>query len=253
MSECTRTEERLVDYLDGALSPREHEALESHTASCRACSAVLRESRSILEAYRSVPDDDVSAEVARKLLAAARLPAIARRPRRRALALVAAAAAVLVTVAVLWFGRGTSSDPIADALRDAGSHLASGELGTAITSYEKALALARGDVREAEILQRLAELHLERSEFASALARLERLVSARPDHANLEAVLLLRGRALEGLGDREQALELYRVVADEFPSSRDEALRKISALEGPVIERAEELQALGYGAVGYGD
>jgi len=60
-------------------------------------------------------------------------------------------------------------------------------------------------------------------------------------------VLLLRGRALEGLGEREEALALYRVVAAEFPGARDEAMHKISALEAAESAPSlEQLQALGY-------
>src|ERR1700752_5208967 len=95
MSDCARTEELLVDYLEGVLLPREQATLEAHAASCRACGAVLRESRSIVSAYRAVPAADVGAEFAGKLLAAARLQPIAKRSRRSTWALVAAAAIVL--------------------------------------------------------------------------------------------------------------------------------------------------------------
>lgn len=253
MSDCARTEERLVDYLEGVLPPHEHEALDAHATGCRACSAVLRESRSILEAYRSVPDADVGAEIAGKLLAAARLQPVGKHSRRSTWVLVAAAAVVLVSavVGVLWFDRAGPADPIASLLREAEAHIAAGEAEAALTAYEQALDLAGEDEREAEILCRLGALHVAAGDFARALARLGLVISTHPDYAGLETVLLLRGRALEGLGEREQALALYRVVAAEFPGARDEALRKISALERQEPDPSyEELQTLGYGGDG---
>lgn len=251
MSDCTRIEEQLVDYLDGTLSRAEHAAIEGHAAHCAACGIALRESRSILASYRSIPDEDVGAEVADRLRAAARPRAAARRVPRRAWVLVAGAAAVLLAAlaSVLWFQRGDSSERLVSLMRTAEAHVAAGRSDAALATYEQALALAGEGEHAAEILHHLGALHVANGDFREALARLGRVLSQHPDYAGLESVLLLRGQALEGLGRREEALELYRLVAAEFPGSRDLTLRKIGDLEhaGQLDPLDDALRALGYG------
>jgi len=247
MTDCTRTEEGLVDYLDGTLPQRERAALEAHAARCRACGAALAESRAILEAYRALPDEDVGPEIAERVLAAA-LP----RPvvsRRRRLVVLAAVAAVIVAVlaSMFWSGRGAPADPIASLLREGAAQVAAGRTEAALASYEQALALAGSDERAAEILQRLAEVHVAERDFARALARLDLIASAHPNYADLEAVLLLRGRALEGLGERDEALACYRHIATAFPHARREAVSRLQALQELSPEDAKSLRALGYG------
>lgn len=252
MSDCTRTEEQLVDFLDGTLSRAEHAAIESHAAHCAACGTTLRESRSILTAYRSIPDEDAGVAVASRVRAAALPHGTSQRARRPPWILAACAAAVLLAAlaSVFWFERGASPERLQLLVREAEAQADAGRSEGALATYERALLLAGEDSNAPEILRRIAELHVAHGDFVQALDRLGQVVSKHPDYAGLESVLLLRGQALEGLGRREEALELYRLVASEFPVNRSEALRKIAELEyaGQIDPGdLESLEALGYG------
>lgn len=252
MSDCTRTEEQLVDFLDGTLSRAEHAAIESHAAHCVACATTLRETRSILASYRSIPDEDAGDEVAERLRTAARTAPIERRARRRTRLLLACVAAALVTVvvSVLWIDREGEKgvDRVAPLMHEAEAQVAAGEIRAAFDTYEQALEIAGEDERAAEILHHLGALHVASEDYAQALFRLGQVVSGHPGYAGLESVLLLRGQALEGLGRREEALKLYRLVAAEFPASRSESLRKIGELEhaNKTPGDFETLRGLGY-------
>jgi anti-sigma factor RsiW len=109
--------ERLSDFLDGALEPRERDAVERHLAECDACAATLeqlREVRSRAAALAPIPPDrDLWSAIEARLdqpeprrevvdLAAER----ARRARRLSFTLpqlaAAAAALVVVTAAGTW-------------------------------------------------------------------------------------------------------------------------------------------------------
>jgi Putative zinc-finger len=55
---CTTTEERLTDYLDGVLTPDEAAALSAHTASCATCARMVSEvSNLVREMQRIEPLD----------------------------------------------------------------------------------------------------------------------------------------------------------------------------------------------------
>lgn len=55
---CQQVVEMISDYLEGALSPREHRRLEAHLAGCPHCSAYLAQMRETLRLTgRLVPED----------------------------------------------------------------------------------------------------------------------------------------------------------------------------------------------------
>ncbi len=59
---CREVVELLTDYLEGALSPRDHERLEGHLAACPPCTAYLAQIRSTISLAGHVAPDDLSAE-----------------------------------------------------------------------------------------------------------------------------------------------------------------------------------------------
>lgn len=245
MSECARVEERIVDSLAGELPREERAELEAHLASCAACRDTLRSYRAIQEAYRGVPEADASPAVAERILAASR--ARSRGPwraRRRLLAAAALVLAILVPVLYLSKGGDEGLEALvirADALRD------TGELRQAEAAYEEALAKAGDGVRAAEIQHRLAAVEVSEGAFERALPRLNALLARQPGYADRLDVLLLRGRVLEKLGLREQAIQAYLRVATEFPGEADEITRRVHELENTLTPvELESLRALGY-------
>jgi len=223
---------------------------------------VARDFRAIRAAYRGLPEADVPEAVAERVRAAARGELAGQRdparrivgrraPRRRA---VLALAAAVVAALGLWFlledggiAERTPDERIADQVRLGEAHRERGEPARAAAAFEEALRLAGDGPRAAELLLRLAELHLEGEQPARALERLDRLAAAHPEHGEGSDALLLRGEALEALGELEPALEAYRRVARDFPASGAEAERRVRDLEAlRAAQFPDELRALGY-------
>src|SRR5919197_4701397 len=113
--------DRLSDYLDDELSPREREAVESHLRGCAECAAVLGDLARVVERARSLdrrpPRTDLWPAVA------ARIDARATVPRRVSFTLpqLAAAAALLIAVSagIVWQIAERSSSGAADVTRAA--------------------------------------------------------------------------------------------------------------------------------------
>jgi len=243
MSDCTRLEQQSVDYLEGDLDPEARAELELHLAGCTACQDTLRSYRAIRGAYRTGPEEDASPAVAQAILAAARPGRRLSRP----LLLVAAALALLVALPVAFFAVRGDDYAITVLIRRGDAQRDAGELEGAESTYREALALAGKGERGAEISHRLAALHVAEREFERALGQLDSLIEAHPEYEGRQALLLLRGEALAGLGRPAQAIEAYQRVAAEFPGARDETARRVRELvNGLSAEESESLQALGY-------
>jgi tetratricopeptide (TPR) repeat protein len=245
MNDCTRIDQELVDYLEGDLAEEQRVELESHVARCQRCRDTLHSYRTIQDAYRGMPEADVDARVAGRVLAAARRRPVARRTRR---ALVVAAGLLLcAAIAVFATRLRERPDRITELVQRADAQRAAGDPQGAASSYEEALALAGGGERSAEILSRLAAVHVEQGQFERALAVLGAAIERDPACAKRRDVLLLLAEALAGKGWREQAIETYQRVARQFPEDRVEIERRVLALENSISrdERAD-LQALGY-------
>ncbi|MFP5503524.1 MAG: anti-sigma factor family protein, partial [Candidatus Sericytochromatia bacterium] len=56
---CAATEERLSDYLDGALAPEERAQVDAHLEGCEHCRQDLEELRFVVEMLHKVPQEDV--------------------------------------------------------------------------------------------------------------------------------------------------------------------------------------------------
>jgi anti-sigma factor RsiW len=69
---CQELVELVTDYLEGALSPREHERLERHIETCDGCRAYVEQMRQTIELTGALTVDDVSPEAELALLEAFR-------------------------------------------------------------------------------------------------------------------------------------------------------------------------------------
>jgi anti-sigma factor RsiW len=65
---CTTTEERLSDFLDGALSPEEAAAFSAHTAGCAACTRIVARVGALVSQMQQVPLVEEPAHLVGKIL-----------------------------------------------------------------------------------------------------------------------------------------------------------------------------------------
>jgi hypothetical protein len=65
---CTRTEEQLSDFLEGALPAAEAAALSSHAAGCGTCSKLVAQVRGLMRQIQETPQLEVPAQLERKIL-----------------------------------------------------------------------------------------------------------------------------------------------------------------------------------------
>jgi len=65
---CTTTEERLTDYLDGALAPEEAAAFSAHTAGCAACSRMVAEVSALVSRMQQIEPLEVPVHLPAKIL-----------------------------------------------------------------------------------------------------------------------------------------------------------------------------------------
>jgi Putative zinc-finger len=65
---CTRTEERLSEYLAGALPAEESAAFSSHAAGCADCSKLVGQVRGLLSRMQQIPQLEVPWQLERKIL-----------------------------------------------------------------------------------------------------------------------------------------------------------------------------------------
>jgi Putative zinc-finger len=65
---CTRTEEQLSDFLEGALPAEEAAAFSSHAASCADCSKLVAQVRGLVSRMQQTPQLEVPAQLERKIL-----------------------------------------------------------------------------------------------------------------------------------------------------------------------------------------
>ncbi len=249
MSDCTRTEERLIEALEKTSGAAELAALDAHLAECSACRETAQAFRAIRLAYLDVPEADVDASIADAVLARAAEASTAPPLSRRATFLLAAAAAVLLAT---WVTRivaapvdAPAEDPVAERILEGDRARDAAELDRAIHHYERAARLEGDRSRAAQILHRLGEAYLAAEEYARAEEHLGVVLDRHPDYAERRTVLLLRGEALEGLGEVGRALQAYRLFAHEYPAD-PEIMRRVDVLERSVHEGVEMLEALGY-------
>ena len=74
---CTFTEDKLSDYLSGALTAEENEALSGHAASCRDCSRLIRDVESLVNQMHQLAPVEAPRYLAGKIL----LHTLAPRPQ----------------------------------------------------------------------------------------------------------------------------------------------------------------------------
>jgi hypothetical protein len=65
---CTTTEERLSDFLDGALSPEDAAAFSAHTAGCAACTRVVAQVGALVSRMQQVPPAEEPVHLVGKIL-----------------------------------------------------------------------------------------------------------------------------------------------------------------------------------------
>jgi anti-sigma factor RsiW len=65
---CTTTEERLSDFLDGALSPEEAAAFSAHTAGCAACTRIVAQVGALVSRMQRVPPAEAPAHLVGNIL-----------------------------------------------------------------------------------------------------------------------------------------------------------------------------------------
>ena len=253
MSNCEQTEELLVDLLDDALDATSRASVEEHLATCEACAETLRSYRAISDAYREVPEEDVSAEVANEVLAQAR----AATPRLRvlrspALLMLAAAAAILLVWGFQWLGgeQQTNSRSVASLLQRGDAFVSRGRIDRALELYRDAASVASSDEEHATIRHRLGTAYIELLRYEDALVELDGIADLYPNYSERKGALFERARALASLGETGRAIQAYQLVAAEFPDDPGEVQNEIRSLQATSIEPREEamqeLQALGY-------
>jgi anti-sigma factor RsiW len=114
---CRPVRERMSEYLDGELPPRERVAIEAHLEGCAECRAeaeALRQAEDGLKTLAAVePAPDLSEDLRRRI--AIPLP---WRPRWGVAAAVVGAAVVVTAVAVLWLGPRKAPAPSVPLVRE---------------------------------------------------------------------------------------------------------------------------------------
>jgi len=253
MSNCEQTEELLVDLLDDALDPTSRARVEEHLATCETCAETLRSYRAISDAYREIPEEDVSDEMADEILARARVG----KPRLRVLRspvllMAAAAAAILLVWGFQWLGseQQTVSRSIAILLERGDGFVSRGRIDRALEIYRDAASLARSDEEHAAIRHRLGTVYFELLRYEDALVELDAIALRFPNYSKRREALFQRARTLASLGETGRAIQAYQLVAAEFPDNPGEIQNEIRSLQAtsidPRAEQMQELQALGY-------
>ena len=69
---CRELVELVTDYLEGGLSPEEHERFEEHIAGCGGCKVYLEQIRQTIRALGHLPEDALTPDAERALLEAFR-------------------------------------------------------------------------------------------------------------------------------------------------------------------------------------
>jgi len=241
VSDCRRFEDRVIDYLDGALSAADRVELDRHLEACGSCNETAHCYRAIREAYRA-GEEDVPAPLTRTVLAAAH--AGLGRSSLSKFYVVAAAVLFLALAASRFLSR-PDSPTAADLVRKGDELRDAGETRRAVEAYEQGLALADTPHQRSELLYRMGSCYLELERPDSALPALEELLHQQDD-VRREQGLLLFGETLERLGDPVRARSAYLRVAREFPASRAEALLRLEALSLVDGIDLETMLGLGY-------
>ncbi|MEW6683542.1 MAG: tetratricopeptide repeat protein [Nitrospirota bacterium] len=119
----------------------------------------------------------------------------------------------------------------------------------AIASYEQWLATYKGHELAPLVIQRLAYALWANGKPEEALARFDE-VAKTPDALNRDLAYFEKGRVLEQLGKKDQAIEAYTALAKEFNASpwTSEGNARIVALGGTPPGREPEEQAAGANA-----
>jgi anti-sigma factor RsiW len=80
---CVELVERVTDYLEGALTPRELERLQAHLSGCDGCHAHLEQMRAAVRVMENASAERLSADAEEDLLGVFRAWSGARRPGDR--------------------------------------------------------------------------------------------------------------------------------------------------------------------------
>ena len=65
---CKELVELVTDYLEGALTPADHERFEAHISGCDACTMYLDQMRQTIAALGHIPPESLSPEAEAELL-----------------------------------------------------------------------------------------------------------------------------------------------------------------------------------------
>jgi hypothetical protein len=65
---CTLTEERLSDFLDGTLAPEEAAAISAHAATCADCTELIAQVRGVVTLMQQAPPLELPAQLERKII-----------------------------------------------------------------------------------------------------------------------------------------------------------------------------------------
>jgi Putative zinc-finger len=191
-----RWTERLSEYLDDELTPRDRSDLEAHLENCESCSALLTDLRRVVRKARQLEDrgpaHDLWSGIARQIGAT---PVRSLSPRRRwsfSMPQLAAAAVVLMTLSGsgVWLlqsrGGTPGPAPIAATYSPPGtptaitaSHSAEQSYDAAVADLERVLAGGRGQLDSTTV--RIIEQNL--AVIDQAIAQAQRALQADP--ANL--------------------------------------------------------------------
>ncbi len=255
MSNCERTEEQLIDFIDGSLDEPASELVQAHLASCDVCSETLRSYRGISAAYRAHPETDVDPRIADRLLknAADELSSTDPRPFPRWIAVCVAAAALILAWTSGWLFNEPeleATDVFTERLIDSDQYLRKGQFAEALLILETAQREAVTEQERATIRHHLGTAHLAMENYAETVFVLDAFVDEFPNYANRKDVLIKRAEALARLGEAGQAIQAYQLVVAEFPDDRTSVENRITALETAIFGSRDNepatLQALGY-------
>lgn len=255
MTDCTRFEASIVDFLEESLAPTARAELSAHAAACAHCTATLRAYRHIESAYQARAELEVRPELAARILAGARAEARPVRSRKRlVLLLVAAGLALLFVPLAHNFLRGPSAaEKVVNALIAERDRLRkSGPDEEAGAAYERALAEVPAELR-AEVLHRLAQVVELEGDLTLAILYLELVCDLSHDYPQRESAMLQRAALLAKLQRVDEARSAYELALHEFPGSAGEIERRVRELAGEEqlldsigYDGTDDLQGLGY-------
>ena len=265
-TDCTWTEEHLVDHLDGALGVDDTARMVEHLASCPACAAAIDDYAAIRAAYRQLPLEEPSERTNQQVLAWARAEGLhperfeaglpqARRSRWAPILAVAAALVLLLTIVTQLGDFGEDTDRLYLVEERGLDHYRAGRHEEALEDldqvYGELLASdwRRPGIDAPRVLWSLAKLRQGRGEDELALLVVQELNGRFGDHPRRLDALVLEARLQEAGGNTAEAIDAWRLAALATGDPAAEYAAQIERLEAvPALPEhlREELGAMGY-------